>query len=87
MNSYCQLWTSKKGYAKILTYKNTEPKFEITKEQIKEIKELSLLCKPATTVSKLKEWFPEVFENQIPTKTIQEAEELLKELGHNFKIV
>jgi len=33
-----------------------------------------------------------VFENgiwsdAIPTKTIQEAEELLKELGHNFKIV
>lgn len=47
-----------KGYAKILTYKNTEPKFEITKEQILE---LSKDAHPSV-VGQLKEWFPETFE-------------------------
>jgi hypothetical protein len=57
----CCLWDNK-GYAKIISYK--QPKFEITKEQIKQIQELSLICKPASIVSKLKEWFPQVFEEE-----------------------
>ncbi|WP_295677367.1 hypothetical protein, partial [uncultured Empedobacter sp.] len=55
-----------KGYAKILTYKNTEPRFEITKEQILELSEKfgrddSCLSKHFLT-EHLERMFPEVFE-------------------------
>lgn len=68
-----------------------EPKFEITKEQILELSEKfgsdnSCLEKHFLT-DHLQRMFPEAFETSLPTKTIQEAEELLKEVGHNFKIV
>lgn len=52
------LWDTVKGYAKILTYKNTEPKFEITKEQI-----IILNTDGNKDVRKcMREWFPDVFE-------------------------
>lgn len=53
----CCLFSKPKGYAKILTYKNTEPKFEITKEQIFKLSGINCVNK-----EHLNEWFPEVFE-------------------------
>lgn len=55
------LWHQKKGFAKILTTK--EPSFSITKYQLRQL-----------TDPKVKEWFPEVFEDTI---TKSEAEKLL----------
>jgi len=64
------LWSNDNGYAKILTYK--QPAYTITKEQLLELEN-------GFTLPKLKQWFPDVFENKLPidftgwckTKTIE----------------
>lgn len=79
--TYCCLWSKEKGYAKILSYK--EPKeetFQITKEQIELLVDVS-----KNAELRLKEWFPKVFE--ITTITKSEAEQKLKEIGVNAKII
>lgn len=60
-SNWMVLYHYKKGYAKILTYKNTEPKFEITKDQI------SIINARISEAGKkeLKEWFPEAFKKEL----------------------
>jgi len=55
------LWSESKGYAKILTYKNNDMKYEISKEQILEVAEWG------NSVDKLKirGWFPDAFETEL----------------------
>src|SRR6478752_8293686 len=61
VRTYCQLWSEDKGYAKILTYKNNDMKYEITKEQILELAEWG------NSVDKLKirGWFPDAFKTEL----------------------
>lgn len=58
------IWNSKKGYAKILTYKTK--KFEITKEQVLLLHKDAKNDTPQLVTADLEQWFPEVFEVKLP---------------------
>ena len=57
-NTFCQLWSKSKGYAKILTYKTKQMK--ISKNQIKGLYE-EITVNPEGAKLYLKEKFPEAF--------------------------
>jgi hypothetical protein len=57
------LWDMDKGYAKILTYKNNDMKYEITKEQVLAYKEAHPCC--GATSQTLHDLFPDAFKAEL----------------------
>jgi hypothetical protein len=73
-DNWIVLYHNKKGYAKILTYK--EPAYTITKEQLLELEN-------GFTLPKLKQWFPDVFD----VKKQMTQEQIESELGYKIEII